>query len=289
MEINNAIDAYLSSIEENGGSINTIKGYRTDFNRFSEWLDGSWDNVSSVDSISKVIIRDYKFYIEKKFAPSTSNHNLIALRGLFEFVGMDDIAKSIKLKAVANQNETKWLDRSDINKLLHEIEIHPKWNVQRKAMNYAIMALLVNCGLRVAEVVDLRIDDVSFDSGLITVRNGKGNKYRRVPFGEKTTNIINEWVSYHKGQSEYLFYSQRSPRMTTRAVQHMTKGISESAGVPFTPHQGRHTYGKNIASESGSIEMPAHLLGHTNINTTRRYVTPSINEMNDVVSAIEFE
>src|SRR5699024_1182446 len=155
---------------------------------------------------------DYKSYVELNYAPNTSNHNLIALRGLFDYAGMSDVSSSIKIKNLANQNDTKWVERTDVQKLYHEIEIHSKWNDARKAMNRAIVTILVNCGLRVAELSDLKRSDVLPELGLINVRNGKGNKFRRVPFGEKTSNIIGEWLTYHDGESDYLFYSQRSPQ-----------------------------------------------------------------------------
>lgn len=289
MKIENTINEYLNHLQAEGKSEFTIKGYRTDFNRFMDWLDGSWDEIESIDQLSKTVVRDFKSWIENKFAPTTSNHNLIALKGLFEYAGLNDIASAIKLKSIAAQNETKWLERDEINKLFHAIEVHSKWKDDRKSLNRAIVAVLVNCGLRVAELVDLKRDDILLEAGLINVRNGKGNKARRVPFGDKTRSILNEWLAYHNGTSAFLFYSQRAPQMTTRAVQHMVKGISEAAGVEFTPHKGRHTFGKNVANQSGKIESVASLLGHSNIQTTRRYIEPSMSELQSIVANVEFE
>lgn len=148
---------------------------------------------------------------------------------------------------------------------------------------------MVNCGLRVAEVADLKVIDILLDSGLLIVRSGKGDKYRHVPLGIKTRTILQAWLNHHGGVSPYLFYSQRDPQMTTRAIQHMMGRLSKLAKVKFTVHQLRHTFAKRVANESGQIEVVATVLGHSNIQTTRRYIEPSIQEVRKVIESVEFE
>ena len=77
--------------------------------------------------------------------------------------------------------------------------------------------------------------------------------------------------------------------MTTRAIQHMIEKLSELTKIEFSVHQLRHTYAKGVARESGQIETVASLLGHANIQTTRRYIEPSMQEMGSVIERVEFE
>lgn len=101
--------------------------------------------------------------------------------------------------------------------------------------------------------------------------------------------IIQAWLDHHDGNSPYLFYSQRDPKMTTRAIQHMMGRLSKLSKIQFTVHQLRHTFAKRVANESGQIEVVATVLGHANIQTTRRYIEPSIQEIRKVVEGVEYE
>ncbi|WP_080837063.1 tyrosine-type recombinase/integrase [Cohnella massiliensis] len=302
MKIHEAVAHYLEHLVAEGKSENTVKGYAMCFKRFMIWLDSSWGNVSDIEDVSQTVVRDFKSFLEsrtdrrtgKQLAPNTINQNLIALKSLFVFVkgkGVNfrsDPISAIKLKPIASQNDYRWLTRHEVNQILHAIEMLERTGEKRKAMYKAVVAVLVNCGLRVEELSGLRLTDVVMDSGLIVVRSGKGGKYRHVPFNVKTRDILQKWLAHHGGNSPFLFYSQRSQQLSVRAIQHMIEKLSDLTQIKFTVHQLRHTYGKQVANERG-IEAAATLLGHSNIQTTRRYIQPSLQELRDAVEGIEFE
>ena len=292
MNIQITMENYLNELESNK-SAHTIKSYRSALQRFVKWLDESWDNVNELEYITPSIIRDYKAFLELKYKPATSNQALIVLKNLLEYAESKRVhfvtspLSSIKLKSVAQQNETKWLERSDIPKLFHAIDVMERTNDVRKSMYRAIIGVLVNCGLRVSEVVALKADDVNMKGGMIYVRSGKGDKYRTVPFGAKTAVLLRDWLAVREDDNEFMFYSKRSPQMTTRAVQHIVQRLSNDTGIDFTVHQLRHTFAKNVADSTGRIEAVSSLLGHTNIQTTKRYIEPSMKELQAYVSEVE--
>lgn len=273
------------------------------FRRFLQWLAASWGEVMEIEDVTQTIVRDFKAFLQsridvrtqRRFAPATINQNLIALRTLLVFAGTlgvqfrSDPISAIKLIPVAKQNETRWLTQDEVAKIFHAIELLKRTSDKRKALYKAVVSVLVNCGLRVDEVANLLLTDVILPSGLIVVRSGKGGKYRHVPFKQKTRNTLERWLFFHDKKSPFLFYSQRSDRMTTRAIQHMIEKLSELTKIDFTVHQLRHTYAKGVARESGQIETVASLLGHANIQTTRRYIEPSMQEMGSVIERVEFE
>lgn len=304
MIIQEAVAHYLQYLSVEEKSENTIKGYAMCYKRFMFWLESSWGNVSEIEDISQTVIRDFKAFLEsrisrktgKPLSPNTINQNLIALKSLFTYLKSkgvtfrSDPISAIKLKPIASQNDYRWLTRQEVNQILHEIEMLKRTGEKRKSMYKAVVAILVNCGLRVEELSDLLLTDVLLESGLVIVRKGKGEKYRHVPFSVKTREILQRWLAHHEGvvRSPYLFYSQRSQQLSVRAIQHMIEKLSELTQIKFTVHQLRHTYGKLIANERG-IEAAASLLGHSNIQTTRRYTQPSLQELRDAVEDIEFE
>lgn len=293
----------LKRLEADGKSTNTLRGYEMCFRRFLNWLAASWGEVTEIEDVTQTVVRDFKAFLQsridvrtqRRFAPATINQNLIALRTLLVFVSTlgvqfrSDPISAIKLIPVAKQNETRWLNPDEVSKIFHAIELLKRTSDKRKALYKAVVSVLVNCGLRVDEVANLLLTDVILPSGLIVVRSGKGGKYRHVPFKQKTKNTLERWLFFHDKKSSYLFYSQRSDRMTTRAIQHMIEKLSELTKIDFTVHQLRHTYAKGVARESGQIETVASLLGHANIQTTRRYIEPSMQEMGSVIERVEFE
>lgn len=300
MKIDVLVVRYLQHLSIEEKSENTVKGYGMCYKRFIQWLNSSWGEVTEIEDVSQTVIRDFKSFLEsridrrsgKHLSPITINHYLTALKSLFLFAKSEGIRfrsepiGAIKLIPIARQNETRWLRPEEVKRIFHAIERLERTSDKRKALYKAVVAILVNCGLRVEEVSDLLITDVILQSGLIIVRSGKGGKYRQVPFHHKTSENIKHWLSFHDGRSGYLFYSQRSAHMSTRAIQHMIEKLSELTQIEFTVHQLRHTFGKRITEIRG-IEYAASLMGHTDIKTTRRYVEPSIQELRSVVEEIE--
>lgn len=302
LKIQEAVARYLEYLSVEEKSENTVKGYAMCYKRFMQWLESSWGNISNVEDISQTVVRDFKSFLEsrtdrrtgKKLAPNTINQNLIALKSLFVFLksnGLNfrsDPISAIKLIPIASQNDYRWLKRQEVNHILHAIEMLKRTGEKRKAMYKAVVIILVNCGLRVEELSELMLVDVVLDSGFLVVRSGKGGKYRHVPFNSKTRDILKLWLAHHGGVSPFLFYSQRSQQLSVRAIQHMIEKLSDQTKIKFTVHQLRHTYGKQVARER-DIEAAATLLGHSNIQTTRRYTQPSLQELREAVEGIEFE
>lgn len=298
-----AVDSYLQHLVREEKSEKTVASYGVCLKHFVSWLDSSWGEISELEEVTQTVIRDFKSFLESKvdaktkrqLAPTTVNHYLIALRSFLLYargLGVQyksDPVPAIKLKLIANQNETRWLTNDEVMKISHIIELLSFAGEKRKTLYKAVFAILVNCGLRVSEVACLKIADVLLDSGLMIVRSGKGGKFRHVPLGVKTRTIVQAWLNHHEGASPYLFYSQREPRLSPRAIQHMIGRLSELTGIPFTVHQLRHTFAKRVANESGQIEVVATVLGHANIQTTRRYIEPSIHEIRKVVEGVELE
>lgn len=299
-----AINLFTEDLEAKGKSSLTVKNYKVDLERFVAWLN---ENTTKEDphttpttpgEIGRVTVKDYAQFLKTsgKVAPATANRRIISLKAFFTFLLDKGIIATnpttdVKTKSIQKQNEIKWLSRNEVSKLFHALETAPREGKEKKSRDKAILSILVNCGLRVSELAELKLDDLDLEKGFLTVFSGKGEKYRKVPVGKATTKAIQEWLSYRKADAEtnYLFTSKRSPKLTDRAVQHIFEKLTKAVGFEVTPHMCRHTFCKQIADKTGKLEVVADLAGHTNIETSRRYVTPSMKELKKAVEIAEFE
>jgi site-specific recombinase XerD len=286
-----AIEKFAAIMRDKGKSENTIKNYMSDLKNFAVFMTvGAGDGVLSA---VKNDIKKYTQQLEKSgLAKTTVNRRLQTLRTFYSSLieaGIlnDNPTEEIKGAKIARQNETKWLERHQVKAIFAAIDA-TKQGEGKRTLQRAIFSVLVNCGLRVQELCDIKMNDIDWQSGLISVV-GKGGKFRKVPFNAATQRAVKKWLQYRDVDTDYLFHSERSPFMTPRAIQHMTKNLSEKLNFTFTVHQLRHTALKNIADTTGRIEIVASVAGHENVNTSKRYIEPSLKEIADAMKDSEYD
>jgi site-specific recombinase XerD len=286
-----AIALFIEAMKEEGKSENTIKNYLSDLKTFEKFTGvGRGDGVLSARQND---IKKYTQQLEKSgLAKTTINRRLQTLRTFYAKLSQMGVIEAnptieIKAKKVARQNETKWLERHQVRAIFEAID-KQRQGESKRALQRAIFSVLVNCGLRIQELCDIKMNDIDWNSGLISVV-GKGGKFRKVPFNNATQRAVLKWLQYRNLDGEYLFHSERSDHMTPRAVQHMTKRLSEQLNFDFTVHQLRHTALKNIADTTGKIEIVATVAGHENVNTSKRYIEPSLKEIGEAMKRSEFD
>lgn len=303
-----AKELFAKELTEKGKSSLTIKNYIKDVERFMDWYeervsDDAPTRGGRVCDIGRITLKEYAEFLKTsgKVAPTTANRRIIALKQFFSFLHdkehmLTNPSDDLSIKAIQKGNTPNWLSREEVSRIFNAIDREPRARDYKKARDKAIISILVNCGLRVNEICYLRISDIDFERGVLTVQSGKGSKYRQVPIGKATLAGVSAWLSYkYEGcesnelaASDYIFNSQRSDKLTPRGVQHLTEVLSEISGVEFSPHSLRHTYAKNLADSTGKLEIVANLCGHSNINTTKIYVTPSMKELKKAVEIVEF-
>jgi site-specific recombinase XerD len=289
---NNTLNLFENKMREESKSENTIKNYLYDLKQFETFLPRPKGDTPQI-SLQKAV-KEYRQQIEKSgLSPSTLNRRILSLRAFFNVLveeGMldENPASSVKTKAIANQNDTKWLERPQVKAIFRAVdEIESK---SRRVQQRAIISVLVNTGIRVQELCDLKINDLDYAEGMLTVTDGKGDKFRRVPFNTATQRAVRDYMQYRKfPEGEYVFQSERSEQMTTRAIQHIVKKLCENLNFNFTVHQLRHTALKNIANATGKIEIVATVAGHDNINTSKRYISPSMKEIAEAMKGVEYD
>jgi integrase/recombinase XerC len=177
----------------------------------------------------------------------------------------------------------KWLNRIEQNALLRHIE------QIASIRDITIIKVLMNTGLRVQELCDLKWSDIVIAErkGNLTVRNRKGEKYREIPLNKESRNAFNA-IDYkqHVGSDRPVFLGQRGS-LTPRGVQLMFKRLINNSKLDdISPHQLRHTFCKNLVDAGVSLEKVATLAGHERLDTTKIYCKPSQADLSDAVELI---
>jgi integrase/recombinase XerC len=286
---------------DNGKSDRTIKGYLSDLELFSRWFQQSNGEELTPQNLTPTDLREYRQHLLniQKAKPSTINRHLSAIRIYCVWArtsGAVSYSPIESIKSVAQQSTgPKWLDKKEQAAVIREVErrilVAKTEPAKRQAIrNHTIVIVLLNTGLRVSELVNLEISDISFSErkGEVRVRIGKGMKERVIPLNDTARKALKAWLSVRaQSSSMKVFQTQRGPA-TTRAVQSMLEDVSKDARVGhLTPHIARHTFAKNLVNSGISLEKVAMLLGHSSLNTTMIYTTPGMSDLDRAVRMLD--
>lgn len=157
--------------------------------------------------------------------------------------------------------------------------------------DYAMVTIMLETGLRVAECYALNVDDIVIGerSGHVLVRDGKGEKERKVPLTvELVRPALKQWIELRgAAQTSALWLGKTTERLTTRSIERIVKGVASRIGSPdITPHCLRYEFAKNLQRKGMDVIDISRLLGHTTIEITKRYLRSS---MDDLLSVMEGE
>jgi integrase/recombinase XerC len=270
------VTRFAASLDTLERSPKTIQAYQGELARFAAWFRAANDEEPSIQGITGSDLLEFKrAMIERECQPPTVNRAIAAVKTFLQWGRADlpEIPKRIR-KA---PDELRWLDPAEQRRLLRVIE------QSGNKRDLAITRILIDTGLRVAELVALEWRDVQISErkGSIVVRFGKGAKWRTIP---RLRPITRDAFTVLKAGNEpdpraRVFQGPRGP-IGTRAVQHMLSKYAPGAKLePLTPHMLRHTFCKNLVRAGVGLPEIARLAGHSSILTTQRYVTPSADDL----------
>lgn len=317
------IERFLNELHKQGKSKLTVKQYRSSLQKFEKWLlseggytrgDGGYGErqkgsekyrqnfkTSIIVHATQLDIANFKRWASQNYKPRTVQLNLIQLSVFFKWlVSLGEIPDNPceHISPVTVQQEApKWLERNEQNMLIRAVRKHGD---QREL---SIIILLLHTGIRVQELCNLRLKDVylSDRKGHIVIQNGKGGKYREVPLNLDARKAIVDWFEVRKGDQvnsesymAYLFDTQRSDNMTTRAVQFICQKYSRLTGFTVTPHVLRHTFGHELAVRKVPLDVIARLMGHMkrdgspNLDMVKRYTIPGNGDLERAVEELSW-
>ena len=295
---------YSDYLYDQDKSEQTIKAYMTDLRSFSRWFQHNTGEPLDVESITPMEIIEYRNALldwDKK--PSTINRSLISISSFCQWAQQNDLILNNPAEGVRNVAEEplapRALERKEQLGLLRAV---------RKSGNLrdlAIITMLLHTGIRVGELCNLRVSDISLsrNSNMITIREGKGTKRRTVPLNSTVIGVLKDYLKSLEGNGQtvvvagpnpekhrFLFYGQKRMPLTDRGVRYIIKKYAYIAKIEhLSPHVFRHTCAKNLIDAGQPIDRVSRILGHSNINTTSIYTMPTEQDLHITMESISWE
>jgi integrase/recombinase XerD len=258
---------------------NTIKSYVLDIKKLIDFIEDNYKNKKA-DDITNNDIKQF-IYTQSKIIGTRSQSRLISsIKKFFHFL---EIEKTIE------ENPTDELEYPKIGLKIPEtlttIEIDSLINYFKNSKNNSlrnstITEVLYSCGVRVSELINIKISDIFFEDFLIKV-NGKGNKERFVPMSKLSKNMIKDYISSErfniipkKGYQDFLFLNNRGQNLTRVMIFTILNVAKKGLGFKkkISPHLLRHSFATHLIENGADISSIQKMLGHTNITTTERYL-----------------
>lgn len=270
------LDQFIEHIWlEDGLSENTLSSYRHDITIFGLWL-----NLQDIQylTVSRGHIQQYLAVKFPQSQPRSISRLIASLRRFYRYLLRENrISQDPTL-----QIESPKLPRS-LPKSLNEEEViallnTPNVDEPAGLRDRAMLELLYACGLRVSELVDIKVTEVSLNDGVVRV-TGKGSKTRLVPMGEEAIEWIARYIKearpriLQKKLSDALFVTNRMDAMTRQAFWYLIKRYALLAGIdkPMSPHVLRHAFATHLLNHGADLRVVQMLLGHSDISTTQIY------------------
>lgn len=281
------ITDFKEFLERENKSANTIKSYISEVKLFLKWLEETEGREIKIDEVFTGDIKSYKEYLlSRRKTPNTINKKIESLRSFFDaFLGKHIVS----LPKVKQQGNTvKWLSRNEKNALLRVVNREDLFKGDFLGFrNRAIIYTFLLSGLRLNELINLRWED--WKNGYIEVM-GKGGKYRRVETNSELRKIFAEMKEkqQEKGiQSDYIFCTTKGKPLQVPTLEDIFKKINKQLDFKVTPHMLRHTFAHDLVQKGVRIDLVADILGHSQLETTRIYTTPSAEERRKAVESLE--
>ena len=272
---------YLSVLRlEKNLSDNTLNSYRNDISKFIKYMEE--EGITDLSLIKSPAIAKY-FEIQRKvgLGSTTTARYLSSLNGFFSFLLDSKYIETNPMEKIPSakiaRNLPPVLSFYEIEKILNSPLTGNKLGLRDKA----VLELLYSCGLRVSELINLKISDLFFREEVIRVL-GKGNKERIVPVGESAVEWVNEYIRSSRPLLEsrnkinpagVLFLNNRGTKLSRMGAWKIVARYTKEAGIEkeVHPHTFRHSFATHLLEGGADLRAVQEMLGHSDISTTQIY------------------
>ena len=299
----NLLQDYRDNLYDQDKSEQTIKAYMSDLRSFSNWFQSITGQPMHPASITPMDVIDYRnAMLDQGKKPSTINRSLISISGFCQWAQKNSLIPNNPIEGLRTVAEEplgpRALERKEQLALLRAV---------RKSghiRDLAIITVLLHTGIRVSELCNLRISDISLskDTNMLIVREGKGAKRRKIPLNPTVVGILGDYLkslrdglttlitSASPKHGQFLFYGQKRLPLTDRGVRYVIKKYAYLAKIKhLSPHVLRHTCAKNLIDAGQQIDRVAKILGHSSVNTTAIYTLPTERDLHNVMESISWQ
>lgn len=271
---------------ERGLSPNTEQAYRRDLTFFIDFLEKN--SIHSFEKSTRSIINAYiREMKQNNFSPTSITRKIASLRGWFRWMIANELIEHDPTLSI----EQPKLDRR-LPKVLTMQEMEKILSQTLSFRDKAILELLYAAGLRVSELVNLNIINISLDGGYVRCF-GKGSKERLVPIGNEAKLKIKNYLKERdfilrklRKKTEVLFVSEKGERISRQDVYLLVKNLGKVVNKHITPHTIRHSFATHMLENGADLRVVQELLGHCDVSTTQLYTHISKKRLKDVYFAI---
>ena len=279
-----AISEYIEYLElEKGLSQNTIDAYRRDLESFADSINA--ETLKDADRTSiNLYIRKLR---EQGLAPTSIIRKVASLRGFFKWANSTGLI---------DKNPAATLEQPKVPQRLPKVcsikEIEEMLHNNLTPLEHVIMELLYSCGLRVSELVNLKINDIDLNSKYVRCF-GKGSKERIIPIGDTARKIVEEYLpereilmkKYRLDTKKLLIYGQGKP-VTRQYVYSFIHAQGQTIHKNISPHTLRHSFATHLIENGADLRVVQELLGHSDVSTTQLYTHISKKRLKEVYFSI---
>lgn len=283
------IEEFLSYLSvEKGMASNTLSSYRSDLSKFSEFLKSQ--KSGSVQDISRHTIISFMLKERDRGLSSNSvSRELACLKSFFKFLIKENKIKEDPANIIESPKLWKKLpfalNLNEVEALLAAPNLREPMGIRDKAC----LELMYATGMRVSEIVYLKMDDVNMEVGFVKCF-GKGSKERIVPFGRKAKESVVRYlerarsVFLKKKVSNFLFLTRLGKSMSRQTFWKIIKRYAREAGIKkkITPHTLRHSFATHIMERGADLRVVQEMLGHSDISTTQIYTHISKDRLKSI-------
>ncbi|ENN98591.1 MULTISPECIES: site-specific tyrosine recombinase XerD [Pseudoalteromonas] len=268
------LETFLDSLYlEQGVSENTLSAYRSDLDKFCQFLKGE-----SLMTVTSLDIESYLAYrVDLGLKPRSTARSISALKRFYQYFVREKRIASSPLENIAQpkagQSLPKTLSEAEVEALLSAPNIEDPMGLRDKAM----LELLYATGLRVTELVGLRMEQINLRQSVVFVK-GKGNKERLVPLGEEAMYWLEQFLKGGRAQmikhaTDFVFPSKRGVGMTRQTFWHRIKHYAILASIEsdLSPHTLRHAFATHLLNHGADLRVVQMMLGHSDLSTTQIY------------------
>lgn len=264
---------------ERGLSGNSISAYENDLKKLNNFLKKNGKKTKP-NEVNSDLIKEFIHHISKKIKSTSQSRIISGIRSFYDYLLFEKLIETNPLVNIESPKLIRklpsTLSENEINQIINNIDKNKK----ESERNIAIIETLYGCGLRVSELISLKISDLFFKEDFIKI-TGKGNKQRLVPVSGINKVYINSYImnsrsklNINKEFSDFLFLNRRGKSLTRSMIFTIIKKLAEISGIKknISPHTFRHSFATHLLENGADLKTIQQLLGHESITTTEIYM-----------------
>lgn len=281
-----AIEKYIQYLTEvKKSSLNTVQSYKRDLVKMQRFLESN--GVRSVQDVNTTLLRSYVIYMEsEKMSSATVSRSIASIRSFFIFLQergevSGNPTEGLKPPKV-EKKAPETLTIEEVNLLLDQ----PSGDTPKEIRDKAMLELLYATGLRVSELISLKVSDLNLSLSYIECHDR--NKSRIIPIENAAKRALTRYITEIRpamcNDSEYLFTNVKGEMMSRQGFWKVLKSYAKKAGInkDITPHMIRHSFATHMVSNGADLASLQEMLGHSDISTTQIYLKGKSSKLKEV-------